>query len=231
MEKNRFIVTLLVLLMAPAAAWAQTTEEVDTILLTGTVVNRHTQEPVPWCILRFTQDEQTKATVVSDGEGFFTLSGMPAGTYALHAMVHGRSLYQADLDLSGVAYLNISIDTVSQVMLRAIDVVASKHELGPLLINSVEDLRLWGFTAGYRNGNSSVALPPDAHGNIDDGPAEDEGLGLSRGPVFPYGMPLKVQVAYMTGKLGSSFYSGPIWTLVPDVYHPAPDSVAVKTSR
>ena len=135
----------------------------------------------------------------------------------------------AENALNGIPFVTISIaiDTIAQVMLKTVEVVASKHLLGPHLIQSVDNRRLWGFTAGYRDGNASVQLPPDAHGNIDDGPAEDEGLGLPRGPVFSASMPWQVQMAYITGKLGSSLYSGPIWTLVPDIYHPAPDTTAI----
>ena len=227
MNKLRLFLAIIAFVAVAGQVAAQEADEGDSVFLTGTVLNRHTQEPVPWCIMRFAQEGQTKATVVSDGEGYFELNGLPAGTYALHAMVHGRSLYQADLTLSGVAHLSIAIDTIAQVMLKTVEVVASKHLLGPHLIQSVDNRRLWGFTAGYRDGNASVQLPPDAHGNIDDGPAEDEGLGLPRGPVFSASMPWQVQMAYITGKLGSSLYSGPIWTLVPDVYHPAPDTTAV----
>lgn len=223
MKKLWLFLAAMALMAVAGQVTAQELDEVDSVFLTGTVLNRHTQEPVPWCIMRFTQEGQTKATVVSDGEGYFELNGLPAGTYALHTVVHGRTLYQADLTLSGVAHLSIAIDTIAQVMLKTIEVVASKHLLGPHLIKSVNNRRLWGFNAGYRDANASVAMPADAHGNPDDGP--------DGAPMFPCGMPMKAQAAYITGQLGSSFLSGPIWTLVPDVYHPAPDSTAVKPNR
>lgn len=232
MKKLWLFLAAMALMAVAGQVTAQELDEVDSVFLTGTVLNRHTQEPVPWCIMRFTQEGQTKATVVSDGEGYFELNGLPAGTYALHTVVHGRTLYQADLTLSGVAHLSIAIDTIAQVMLKTIEVVASKHLLGPHLIKSVNNRRLWGFNAGYRDANASVAMPPDAHGNSDageDGGATEDGpVGT---PLFDPALPWQAVCAIVTGKLGTMLQTPPIWELVPDVYHPAPDSTEVKPNR
>ncbi len=220
-----------VIILTPLTLKAQVADEGDSVMLTGVVVNHHTNKPYPYCPMRFVRSDSTAYEVTAGADGSFATAMLPTGRYALHVKIKGIMYHHSDIDLQENAFLTVAIDTIRLITLKAITVVAAKHMLGQLQITSRHDTRLWGLTAGYRNANSSVALPPDAHGNIDDGPEEDEGLGLPRGPVFPYGMPLKVQMAYMTGKLGSSFYSGPIWTLVPDVYHPAPDSTAVKTSR
>lgn len=217
-----------VIILTPLTLKAQVADEGDSVMLTGIVVNHHTNKPYPYCPMHFVRSDSTVYDLTTEADGSFATAMLPTGRYALHLKIKGIMYHHSDLDLHENAFLTVAIDTIKLITLKAITVVAAKHMLGQLQITSRHDTRLWGLTAGYRNGNSSVALPPDAHGNIDDGPNLDDG---SRAPVFDPNMPLKVQIAYMTGKLGSSFYSGPIWTLVPDVYHPAPDSVAVKTSR
>ena len=212
-----------VIILTPLTLKAQVADEGDSVMLTGIVVNHHTNKPYPYCPMRFVRSDSTVYDLTTEADGSFATALLPTGRYALLVKIKGIMYHHSDLDLRENAFLTVAIDTIRLITLKAITVVAAKHMLGQLQITSRHDTRLWGLTAGYRNANSSVALPPDAHGNIDDGP--------DGAPVFPYGMPLKVQIAYMTGKLGSGFYSGPIWTLVPDVYHPAPDSVAVKTSR
>ena len=220
-----------VIIFTPLTLQAQTFDEGDSVMLTGIVFNHHTNKPYSYCPMRFVRSDSTVYDLTTEADGTFATPMMPVGRYALHVRLKGVMYHHADLDLQDNAHLNVAIDTIKLITLKAITIVAAKHMLGQLQITSRHDLRLWGLSAGYRDGNSSVALPPDAHGKPDDGPEADDGQGLPRGPVFPTGMPLKVQVAYMTGRLGSSFYTGPIWTLVPDVYHPAPDSTAVKASR
>lgn len=211
----------------PFSLHAQVADEGDSVMLTGIVVNHHTNKPYPYCPMHFVRSDSTAYEVTAGADGSFATAILPTGRYALLVKIKGIMYHHSDIDLQENAFLTVAIDTIRLITLKAITVVAARHMLGSLQITSRHDTRLWGFTAGYRDANSSVALPPDAHGNPDDGPEGDEGLGLPKGPLFPYGMPLKVQVAYMTGKLGSSFYTGPIWTLVPDVYHPAPaDSTA-----
>lgn len=192
----------------------------ERLTLTGIVVDRYSGEPRPWCILRFVQDSVTRAMVVTDREGQFVLDSLPAGTYSLHAMIHGQNLHQTDLVLNQSANLSIAIDTVRLVNLRPVTVTGAKSKLGSSLITSVHDLRLWGFTAGYRNGNASVALPYDAHGNLDAGP--------DCFSMFDIHMPWQAQQAYTTGSLGTRLLTPPIWELVPDRVIPA-DST--KTNR
>ena len=224
---KRVYVLLIALLMTGIQVSAQLADEGDSVMLSGIVVNHHTNQPYPYCQVRLVGIDSSAYETKTEADGTFATGMLPTGRYALHVRLKGIMYHHADLDLQENAFLNVEIDTIRLITLKAITVVAARHMLGCLQITSRHDTRLWGFTAGYRDANSSVALPPDAHGNTDDGPEGDDGLGLPKGPLFPYGMPLKVQVAYMTGKLGSGFYTGPIWTLVPDVYHPAPvDSTA-----
>ena len=115
-------------------------------------------------------------------------------------------------------------DTAGEFMVAALPVgrveltvVATKHMLGSMQITSIHDRRLWGFNGGYRDANASVALPPDAHGNSDAG--EDGGVG-GDGPVgtplFDPAMPWQIRVAMVTGRLGTSLMTPPIWEVVPD---------------
>ena len=212
-----FMLAVLMLLPCKEAV-AQTVDEGDSVMLTGVVVNHHTSMPYPYCLMHFVQEGKTVAEVVTESDGSFATGMLPVGNYELHVKLKGLMFHQADLVLNDNAYLTVAVDTIKLVTLKAITVVAAKHMLGKLQIASRHDTRLWGFTAGYRDGNANVALPPDAHGNSDAGP--------DGAPLFPVDMPWQVQAAYLTGKLGSMLMTGPIWELVPDVYHPAPDSVS-----
>ena len=212
----------------PLTLKAQVADEGDSVILTGIVLNHHTNKPYPHCLMRFMRSDSTVYELFTEDDGSFVTDMLPTGQYELHVRLKGLMFHHADLDLHENAYLTVAVDTIKLVTLKAITVVAAKHMLGQLQITSRHDNRLWGFTAGYRNANSSVQLPPDAHGNLDDGPDMGDG---SRAPVFYPGIPWQVQSAYMTGKLGTILCSGPIWTLVPDVYHPAPDSTAVMTNH
>lgn len=211
-----FCVLCLVYFHLPLTLQAQ--EETDSVMLTGVVVNHHTGRVYGNCLMWFMQEGERVAEVATESDGSFATGMLPVGRYELHVKLKGLMFHQADLVLKDNAYLRVAVDTIKLVTLKAITVVAAKHMLGKLQIASRHDTRLWGFTAGYRDGNANVALPPDAHGNSDDGP--------DGAPLFPVGMPWQVQAAYLTGKLGSMLMTGPIWELVPDVYHPAPDSVS-----
>lgn len=211
-----FCVLCLVYFHLPLTLQAQ--EETDSVMLTGVVVNHHTGRVYGNCLMWFMQEGERVAEVTTESDGSFATGMLPVGRYELHVKLKGLMFHQADLVLKDNAYLRVAVDTIKLVTLKAITVVAAKHMLGRLQITSRHDTRLWGFTAGYRDGNANVALPPDAHGNSDDGP--------DGAPLFPVGMPWQVQAAYLTGKLGSMLMTGPIWELVPDVYHPAPDSVS-----
>ena len=186
----------------------QAQEEIDSVMLTGVVINNDTRKPYPDCTLRFVQDSQIVVETRSDWDGNFVIPAMPTGNYELYVKVKHFTMHQADLTLDGTAHLTVAVDTIMFRTLKAVTVTAAKHMLGPLQITSRHDKRLWGLTSGYRDANASVALPPDAHGNSDAG--ADDGL------VFPLGMPWQVQMAYMTGKLGTRLITGPIWELVPD---------------
>ena len=188
--------------------------QVDSVMLTGIVLNNDTRKPYPDCILRLVQQGHTVVETQSDEEGNFFIAALPVGSYELHVRIKNFTIHQADLTLDANADLTVAVDTLIYRTLKSVTITATKHMLGSLQITSRHDKRLWGFNAGYRDANASVALPPDAHENIDYGP-EDEETG-EHAPVFPYGMPWRVQVAYITGKLGTTLRTPPIWELVPD---------------
>ena len=201
------------LVLAASAVGAQ---EVDSVILTGRVINHHSHRIYPNCYMRFVQDGRTVAETTTDSVGEFIVAALPMGRVELHVRLKGILFHQADFDLYENANLTVAVDTIKLVTLKAITVVATKHMLGSLQITSRYDRRLWGFTSGYRDANASVAMPPDAHGNSDAGPEGDERLGLLDAPLFPANMPWQIQVAYMSGVLGHRIMTPPIWEVVPD---------------
>lgn len=216
MKKVAFLFAAALVLAVSAVGAQELVAEVDSVMLTGRVVNHHTHHIYPNCYMRFVQDGRTVAETTTDGDGEFVVSALPMGRVELHVKLKGLLLHQADFDLYENADLTVAVDTIKLVTLKAITVVAAKHMLGSLQIKSRYDRRLWGFTSGYRDANASVAMPPDAHGNSDAGPEGDERLGLLDAPLFPASMPWQIQVAYMSGMLGHRMMTPPIWEVVPD---------------
>lgn len=216
-----FCVLCLVYFHLPLTLQAQ--EETDSVMLTGVVVNHHTGRVYGNCLMWFMQEGERVAEVTTESDGSFATGMLPVGRYELHVKLKGLMFHQADLVLKDNAYLRVAVDTIKLITLKAITVVAAKHMLGSLQITSRHDNRLWGFTAGYRNANAVVAMPPDAHGNSDAG--EDGGVG-GDGPVgtplFDPNLHWKIVSAIVTGKLGSMLLTPPVWEVVPDVYHSAP---------
>jgi hypothetical protein len=227
MKHTHLFVLCAAFMLAGLQATAQEAVEGDSLVLTGAVSNFHTGKVYSHCLLRLMTDDTTVAEMLTDDDGMFASPLIPAGRYGLHLRIKGIMYHYADLDLHENAFLNVAVDTIRLITLKAITVVAAKHMLGSLQITSRYDRRLWGLTAGYRDANASVAMPFDAHGNSDageDGGAGEDGpLGT---PLFHPAMPWRVQEALLTGKLGTSLQSGPIWTLVPDKRHPAKDTMA-----
>lgn len=227
MKKTLILVLFAAFIMAGVQVSAQDSGEADSLMLSGLVSNLHTGKVYRHCLMRFMRDDTTVAELFTDDDGAFATPILPAGRYGLHLRIKGIMYHYADLDLHDNAFLNVSVDTIRLITLKAITIVAAKHMLGSLQITSRHDPRLWGFTAGYRDANASVAMPIDAHGNSDAG--EDGGAGADGPmgtPLFHPAMPWRVQVALLTGRLGTSLQSGPIWTLVPDKRHSAKDTVA-----
>lgn len=209
MKRINCLLALAAILLASTTVWAQ---EADSVTLTGIVKNLHSGKPQAGCILSLRQNDTVVATALTDKGGEFALPPIPAGSYTLFVKLHGLSFYQSDLDLGQSADLNISIDTLRVMQLKTVVVTAMKHMLGSLQITSVHDKRLWGFTAGYRDANASIAFAPDAHGNLDA--TEDLGAkdGMQKyGPVFDPRIPWKVVSALVTGKLGSMLMTEPFF--------------------
>ena len=216
MKTKMFLLAAAFLLAVQGAGAQQEAAEVDSVMLAGKVVNHHSHRIYPNCYMRFVQEGRTVAETVTDTAGEFVVAALPVGRVELHVKLKGLLFHQADLDLHENAYLTVAVDTIKLITLKAITVVATKHMLGSLQITSKYDRRLWGFTAGYRDANASVALPPDAHGNSDAGPEGDERLGLPDAPLFPASMPWRLKIALTTGRLGTMLRTPPIWELVPD---------------
>lgn len=220
MKVLRIIVVAALVMVASAVGAQEPVAEVDSVILTGRVINHHSHRIYPNCYMRFVQDGRTVAETTTDSVGEFIVAALPMGRVELHVRLKGILFHQADFDLYENANLTVAVDTIKLVTLKAITVVATKHMLGSLQITSRYDRRLWGFTAGYRDANASVAMPPDAHGNSDAGEGvegtgsdQDEVLGT---PLFDPRMPWKFQQAIVMGQLGSMLLTPPIWELAPD---------------
>ncbi|MBR1550292.1 MAG: hypothetical protein IJ634_06605 [Bacteroidales bacterium] len=142
--------TILLLLAAMSVGHAQT----DTIAVTGTVYNQHTQKPEPYCLVQLVQDSIARAVRVCDGEGFFLIDSLPTGVYTLRVGVGRATLFQNDFELRENANLSIYVDTLQLINLRAVSVTARRwvpplpaHRLEELhlLISDADDYRLWNF--------------------------------------------------------------------------------------
>ena len=210
MKTKMFLLAAAFLLAVQGAGAQQEAAEVDSVMLAGKVVNHHSHRIYRNCYMRFVQEGRTVAETVTDTAGEFVVAALPVGRVELHVKLKGLLFHQADLDLHENAYLTVAVDTIKLITLKAITVVATKHMLGSLQITSKYDRRLWGFTAGYRDANANVAMPPDAHGNSDAGDAD---FGT---PLFDPRMPWKIQQAIVMGQLGSMLLTPPIWEVVPD---------------
>ncbi len=216
MKKFLFLLSMLSMAVCVAAQNAVAdTVEVDTLYFNGCISNLQTGRPQPFSQLRFVQDNREVAQVRCDAEGRFDGVALAAGDYFLFVKVHGLTVYTADLRLSESGYLNLQIDTVRLVALKAITIEGMRHMLGSLLISSTHDLRLWGMNAGYRDANASVQLPPDAHGNTDAPVLGVDGGIPIYGPIMDPNLPARLRRFYVGGGF-YTFRSGPIWTLVRD---------------
>ena len=149
----------------------------DSVIVLGSVVNRLSGEPEPYCTVHFLRDTDTAATVLCDAEGFFGLDGLPAGTYGLSVSLRGMTLYQADLVLNANAELYISVitDSFQFRTLREVAIVAMKHDLAAsgLLITSPDDVRLWDFM--YCDWCLWGPAPHNASASISGDPNNPEG--------------------------------------------------------
>ena len=130
-------------------AWGQAAVDTGSVLVLGSVVNRLSGEPEPYCTVQFLRGTDTAATVLCDGEGLFELDGLPTGSYGLSVTLRGVTLYQADLVLNDNALLYISVITDSFQLrtLREVEIMAPKHQLAEQgqLITHYDDPRLWDF--------------------------------------------------------------------------------------
>lgn len=137
------------LLIVSIGAKAQEPMPADSVIVLGSVVNRLSGEPEPYCLVNFLRGSDTAASALCDNEGLFSTDPMPTGTYGLSVSLRGMTLYQADLVLNSNAELYISVITDSFQLrtLREVAIVAPKHQLAEQgqLITHHDDPRLWDF--------------------------------------------------------------------------------------
>ncbi len=166
-----------------SAIWAQEPTAPESVVVMGTVVDHLTNEPQPYSLLHFIHGVDTAATVRSDLEGYFATDPLPAGAYSLSVTLRGQQVYRSDLVLNDNAALHIAIITDSIVFrsLQPVEVTALKHLLGPLLIATKKDTRLWDFCYRgspwelKRDGNAAVATPTTLHPLYGDNPCSEGG--------------------------------------------------------
>lgn len=146
MKRNRLILFLMLLLSAGTLCAQE--DEPDSIVVLGSVVNRLSGQPEPFCQVHFLQGSDTVATAFCDDEGYFGVDCLPVGTYGLSVSLRGMTLYQSDLVLGDNAMLSLSVITDSFQLrnLHEVEIVAPKHLLGEHLISSYDDPRLWDFS-------------------------------------------------------------------------------------
>lgn len=179
----------ILLLLLSSAAWAQ--EEVfepDSVLVSGSVVNRMSGRPEPYTVVRLLQGDTVRVTAPCDSAGLFDAILVPEGRYLLEVQVHGRTLYQSDLVLQQDVDLSIGVitDTIRLVNLREVYVTGLRSELKSLLITSKEDPRLWDFCYRGspweipRDGNAAVATPATLHPLYGDNPCSEGGSSCIR---------------------------------------------------
>ena len=146
MKRNRLILFLMLLLSAGTLCAQE--DEPDSIVVLGSVVNRLSGQPEPFCQVHFLQGSDTVATAFCDDEGYFGVDRLPVGTYGLSVSLRGMTLYQSDLVLGDNAMLSLSVITDSFQLrnLHEVEIVAPKHLLGEQRISSYDDPRLWDFS-------------------------------------------------------------------------------------
>ncbi len=154
------IMTILLLLAATGFCLAQS----DTIIVTGTVYNLHTNKPEPYCLVQLVQDSVAKAVHVCDNEGFFVVDSLPTGIYTLRVGVGSVTLFQNDFELREPANLRIYVDTLQLINLRTVTINARRwvppmpeHDLGQELIVNTDDYRLWNFSGKMTDSGPACA--------------------------------------------------------------------------
>lgn len=144
------------LLLCIAPLRAQESSATDSVIVMGTVVDHLTNEPQPYSLLYFIQGADTAATACCDEEGYFATEPLPAGAYTLSVALRGQQVYRSDLVLNDNAALHVAIitDSFSFRNLKPVEVTAMKSQLGYLLIDSPDDVRLWDLN-GKMEGDAS----------------------------------------------------------------------------
>ena len=138
-------------LLGCAGVQAQELDELDSVSVYGTVINQISRQVESYCSVRFLQGKELRREVLTDENGDFIATGIPAGEYTLEVMVKGLSLHRESLDLSSEVFLSVFVitDSVRLVNLPEVDVKSErpKHKLAEqdLQISKTSDPRLKHF--------------------------------------------------------------------------------------
>ena len=157
MKRNCILAIVLMLLGSSYIRAQEYSSSSDSVIVMGTVVDHLTGAPQPYCRLHFIQGVDTAATLLCDNEGFFLFESLLTGSYTLSVTLRGQQVYKSDLVLNDNAALHIAIitDSFSFRNLKPVEVTAMKSQLGYLLIDSPDDVRLWDMD-GNMEGDASA---------------------------------------------------------------------------
>ena len=151
MKKSGFLLVVLAMLMTGQVVQAQEIDEMDSVLVVGSVINQYTRQPESYCMVYFIREDEPRLSVMTDEDGLFAIRSMPVGKYTLELSVRGHTLHREELVLNTNTDLNIAVitDTIRLVYLPEVNVNESrpKNTLAKqgLLITSARDLRLKHF--------------------------------------------------------------------------------------
>src|SRR5690606_30452062 len=100
--------SLLLLALAPRAAWAQ----LGTGVITGRVVDVATQQPLADVVVTATSPAlQGEQIVVTDGSGSFRIPNLPPGLYSVRYEVEGYHPYsRGDIELSSTVTIRVDVE-------------------------------------------------------------------------------------------------------------------------
>ncbi len=104
---------LLASLKMPAQSSPSSSKTNDTYVLSGTVINSATGEPIPRALVRTAG--RTQRTAFSDTEGHFQMEGLPSGRVGLSAQKPGFNTEQ-DMEVSSSGWIDIGPNTGPQVV-------------------------------------------------------------------------------------------------------------------
>ena len=226
MKRNSSLFLSFMLLLCISPLRAQEPASPDSVIVMGAVVDHLTNEPQPYSQLYFIRGVDTAATVQCDEEGYFATDPLQTGSYTLGVSLNGQQVYQSDLVLNDNAALHVAIITDSIIFrtLQPVEVTALKHLLGPLLIATKKDTRLWDFCYRgtpwelERDGNAAVATPTTLHPLYGDNPCSEGEMGCCR-PNKYYSQSFGLEVSSLNSAMKNELLRE---GRIRDVLYPAP---------